>query len=252
MPKEPSFFENLNYDDFRRLALDDSLSVYEKVGFPDSYRLAHEKNIHADLKHKAPALDAPETRILDIGCGCSDLPRMLMRTAEEKRQQLFLLDSPEMLAQLPAAPCESVVQVPARFPDCPDFLKEFQGRFDVVLTYSVIQYVFAGGNVFEFLDEALELLAPGGRLLIGDIPNTSMRKRFFASETGAAHHRAFTQSDARPDVRFNRLEAGQIDDSVVFAIVARARAAGFHGFVLPQPSELPMANRREDILVVRP
>lgn len=252
MPKEHSFFENLNYDDFRRLALDDSLSVYEKVGFPDAYRLEHEQNIYADLKSKVPALDLPGSLILDIGCGCSDLPKLLMTAAMEKNQRLFLLDSAEMLGQLPDAPGHNIVRVPAKFPDCPDFLAEVRGRLDVVMTYSVMQYVFADGNVFKFLDQALMLLAPGGRLLIGDIPNTSMRKRFFASEAGAAHHRAFTQSNARPEVHFNRIEADQIDDAVVSSIIVRARAAGFHGFVVPQPPELPMANRREDILIVRP
>lgn len=252
MPKDHAFFEKLNYDDFRRLALDDSLSVHEKVGFPDAYRLDHEKNIHADLTRKLPALLASGARILDIGCGCSDLPNMLMRTAQELDQRLFLLDSAEMLGQLPGTTGEAVVKVPAKFPDCADFLAEFQGRMDVVMTYSVLQYVFADGNVFKFVDEALKLLAPGGRFLIGDIPNVSMRKRFFASETGVAHHRAFTQSDARPEVQFNRIEPDQIDDSVVLSIIGRARAAGFHGYMLPQSPDLPMANRREDILIVRP
>jgi hypothetical protein len=39
---------------------------------------------------------------------------------------------------------------------------------------------------------------------------------------------------------------------VVFAVLQRARAAGFHAYVLPQPAHLPLANRREDILIVRP
>lgn len=252
MPKDHAFFEKLNYDDFRRLALDDSLSVHEKVGFPDAYRLDHEKNIHADLTRKLPAMQVSGTRILDIGCGCSDLPNMLMRTAEELDQWLFLLDSAEMLGQLQDTVGDAVVKVAAKFPDCPDFLAEFNGRMDIVMTYSVLQYVFADGNVFKFVDEALKLLAPGGRLLIGDIPNISMRKRFFSSETGVAHHQAFTGSDAQPTVEFNRIESDQIDDSVVLSIVGRARAAGFHGFVLPQSPDLPMANRREDILIVRP
>lgn len=255
MPKDHAFFEELNYDDFRRLALDDSLSVHEKVGFPDSYRLGYERSIHADLLVKLPALRLPGTRILDIGCGCSDLPRMLMRTAEESGQTLFLLDSAEMLGQLPdtpGVPGEAITKLPAKFPDCPEILVQLRGSIDVAMTYSVLQYVFADGNVFKFVDEALKLLAPGGRFLIGDVPNISMRKRFFASETGVSHHRAYTRSEARPEVEFNRIESDQIDDSVVLAIVGRARAAGFHGFVMPQSPDLPMANRREDILIVRP
>lgn len=252
MPKDHAFFEKLNYDDFRRLALDDSLSVHEKVGFPDAYRLDHEEKIYADLTRKLPALLVGGSRILDIGCGCSDLPNMLMRNAQHLEQRLFLLDSPEMLGQLPDPLGDAIVKVPAKFPDCSEFLAEFRGGMDVVITYSVLQYVFADGNVFKFIDEALKLLASGGHFLIGDIPNVSMRKRFFSSENGVAHHQAFTRSEARPNVEFNRIEADQMDDSVVLSIVGRARAAGFHGFVLPQPPELPMANRREDILIVRP
>ena len=40
--------------------------------------------------------------------------------------------------------------------------------------------------------------------------------------------------------------------SVVLSLVQRCRHFGFHAWVLPQAPELPMANRREDVLVVRP
>ena len=32
----------------------------------------------------------------------------------------------------------------------------------------------------------------------------------------------------------------------------RARSAGFNSYVLPQADDLPMENRREDILIIRP
>jgi len=31
-------FKNLNYNDFRRMALDENLSPNEKIGFPEHYR----------------------------------------------------------------------------------------------------------------------------------------------------------------------------------------------------------------------
>ena len=89
-------------------------------------------------------------------------------------------------------------------------------------------------------------------MLIGDIPNVSMRKRFFASGNGIKHHQDFTGTNEIPEVQFNRVEANQIDDTVIAAIVLRVRAAGYHAYILPQSSSLPMANRREDILIVRP
>ena len=53
-------------------------------------------------------------------------------------------------------------------------------------------------------------------------------------------------------VEFNAPTRGETDDAVVFAILSRARSSGFHGWVVPQDPSLPMANRREDILIARP
>ena len=60
------------------------------------------------------------------------------------------------------------------------------------------------------------------------------------------------ETSERPDVAFNVLEPGAFDDAVVLAIVSRCRSAGFDAYVVPQHEGLPFANRREDILVVRP
>lgn len=247
-----SIFDDLNYDSFRSLAKDASLSKYEKIGFPDTYRTGFEEKILQDVSEKLPALLKAESVVLDIGCGCSDLPQFLMDRATELEQELILVDSVEMLNLLPNVSNEKIVKVAAKYPECADLLLNLQGRVNAILVYSVIQYVFSEGNIFDFIDKSLALLAPGGRMLIGDIPNSSMRKRFFLSETGIRHHQEFTKSNEIPVVSLNTISAGQIDDSVVIGILSRARAAGFHAYVLPQAEGLPMANRREDILVIRP
>ena len=89
-------------------------------------------------------------------------------------------------------------------------------------------------------------------MLIGDIPNSSKRKRFFASEAGIQFHKSFTQTDTTPAVSFNSLDPGQIDDATVMDIVLRCRQAGYDAYVVPQSNSLPMANRREDVLIRRP
>jgi hypothetical protein len=66
------------------------------------------------------------------------------------------------------------------------------------------------------------------------------------------HHQAYTGTAEMPAVSFNVPEPGKLDDAVVLGIVARCRAAGFDAYLLPQPPELPMTNRREDVLIVRP
>jgi hypothetical protein len=188
--------------------------------------------------------------VLDIGPGCSELPAMVRERCERQGHTLLLVDSEEMLAHHPEG--ELVRKFAGRFPDCAPLLDEYAGRVDAIIAYSVLHYVFPDGSVHAFLDEAMKLLSNGGRLLIGDIPNVSMRRRFFSSPAGREHHREFTGSDEPPEVTFNTVESEKIDDAVLLGLVARARAAGCDAYLVPQAESLPMANRREDLLVARP
>jgi hypothetical protein len=80
----------------------------------------------------------------------------------------------------------------------------------------------------------------------------SMRKRFFASPAGRIFHRAFSGGNDIPVAGIDESEEGKVNDHVVLELLARARAAGAHAFVVSQADGLPMANRREDILIKRP
>ena len=62
----------LNFDGFKERAKDDTLSKWEKIGFPDSYRKGNEREIFTDISNKLD-LKQKGIKILDIGCGCSDL-----------------------------------------------------------------------------------------------------------------------------------------------------------------------------------
>jgi hypothetical protein len=241
-------FEKLTYDDFRRMAEDESLTAHEKIGFPDSYREGKEAAIFADITAKLSSLHTPERTVVDIGPGCSGLPHMLVDLCRRMESVLILVDSPEMLGQLPDEPF--VRKLDGHFPDEVS-LEEYDAAVDVVLVYSVLHYVFAEGGLWPFLDRALSLLASGGAMLLGDIPNASKRRRFFTSEAGVAFHRDFMGDDSLPDLG-PADESAKIDDSGVLEILRRARAKGFDAYVTPQADDLPMANRREDILIVRP
>lgn len=243
-------FTNIGFEDFRQLATDSALSKYERIGFPDSYREGYEQAIFLDILCKLNNLERPAQNVLDIGPGCSDLPIMLIDKCKSQGHALALVDSKEMLDLLPDA--TFVKKVPGLYPNCPDFLASNAERINVIICYSVLHYILVDTAFFRFLDASLSLLAPGGQFLIGDIPNVSKRKRFFASETGIQFHQTFMKTADKPEVTFNQIEHDQIDDAVVMALLQRARAQGFDAYVMPQPAALPMANRREDILIVRP
>jgi hypothetical protein len=243
-------FRDLTFDGFRELAVEPGLSRFERIGFPDSYRDGYEAAIFRDVCSKLTSLNRRGRTVFDIGCGCSDLPRLLADHCRRHGHELVLCDSAEMLGHLPDEPF--VRKSAGCFPGDAGLIAEHAGRVDAILVYSVLQYVFVEGSAFDFVDACLSLLAPGGQLLIGDIPNVSKRKRFFASAAGVGCHRAFTGTDEVPAVAFNTVERSKIDDAVVLGIVGRARAAGFDAYVVPQSVDLPMANRREDVLITRP
>lgn len=243
-------FASLTYEDFRKLALDPSLSCYEKIGFPNSYREGKEEAIFQDILGKVSALGTRGKTVLDIGPGCSQLAHMIIDLCEGQGHTLVLVDSPEMLGHLPDRPF--LRKVPGYFPRCEALLAEYANRVDAVITYSVAHYPFVESSVFDFLDRALMLLAPGGELLVGDIPNVSKRKRFFSSPAGVRYHQEFVGRDEQPAVTFNQPEPGKMDDAVILGLLLRARLAGYDSYVLPQRADLPMANRREDLLIRKP
>jgi hypothetical protein len=243
-------WDSLNFEGFRRLAEDGTLSKYEKIGFPDSYRAGYEEAIFADLQSKLPRLAASNLNVLDIGPGCSDLPLMLIQLCRTHNHRLYLIDSDQMLRLLPDE--EFIVKRAGLFPRDQHIVADLVSKIDVIICYSVLHYVFVDANPFHFLDLGIDLLAPGGEFLIGDIPNISKRSRFFASDAGIAFHKNFTKSDTLPELSFNQPSPGKIDDAVVLGIISRARLAGVDAYVLPQPPGLPMSNRREDVLIRRP
>ena len=232
------------------MAQDDSLSGYEKIGFPDSYRKGKEKLIFRDIVRKLPSLLGKKKVVLDIGPGCSELPAMLIDLCRRNHHTLILVDSEEMLSQLPSEPF--VRKVAGFYPSCEGLLQRYRRQIDVILTYSVVHYVFVESNLWDFLDTSLELLSDGGQMLIGDIPNVSKRKRFFSSAAGISFHQEFTGTKEIPEAKFNTVERHHIDDAVVLGLLARARNAGFDAYLLPQKQDLPMANRREDLLIRKP
>jgi len=187
---------------------------------------------------------------LDIGPGCSDLPLMILNFCEQNNYQTLLVDSGEMLDLLPSA--SSIRKYEGYFPnDVPMLVTEYKEKVDYILAYSIFHYVFYNTCIYKFIDTALTLLKPGGKFLIGDIPNISKRKRFFSTQTGIDFHKNFTGTDTIPEVRNFQLDPTYIDDGVLMGIIQRYRGFGFDCYLLPQNPALPMQNRREDILICK-
>jgi hypothetical protein len=241
----------LDYESLRKLARNPNLTENEKMGFGEARRSGCEAAIFADILAKLPALRDTGRKIVDIGPGCGPLARLLIEHCAARSNRLVLVESPEMLALLPER-C-GVIKVEGPYPaNATTVIDAVGGGADAIICYSVLQVIYVDANPFHIIDHMIELMAPGGSALIGDIPNISKRRRFFASAAGADFHRRFMNTEDAPEMSTNRPERCGIDDAVLAAIVQRAQSAGCDAYVVPQPDDLPFANRRDDLLIRRP
>lgn len=242
---------SLSFEDFRQRAKNADLSMYQKIGFADEFRVGKEVNIFEDFIAKLDNLSLEGKQVIDIGCGCSEVPHMLMTWCAERKHDLVLVDSAEMLNNL--RPGSQAKLMPGMFPtDFLDFCETNKGRFDVIIVYSLFHILIHDTSVLQFLDNVMKLLNHGGQCLIGDIPNVDKRNRLFSSPAGIEFHQSRNGNDSMPDVKFSQINYEEVDDALIFFALQRARNAGYDSYLLPQNKELPMANRREDILIVRP
>ena len=132
----------------------------------------------------------------------------------------------------------------------------FDGQFDKILAYSVLPALPDGTVLYHFIDKALSLLKPSGRMLLGDLSNADKKQRFVNSERGkkfledwnknyiaqSSDQNLSSFSDAGPAV--------EINDEFVLTLLGYIRKQGFHAYLMDQPQNLPFGNSREDILVV--
>jgi hypothetical protein len=244
---------DLTFEGFRALAQNPHLDAHGKIGFPTGYREGFEPAILEDICRKLPVLREGTGRtVADIGPGCAWLPTAIIELCAQREHRLILVDSPEMLDQLPDA-AGVTIKTPGAFPQAAAAIRTLAPEgLDALICYSVLHYMYVEANLFECIDQMVGLLAPGGRALIGDIPNLSKRRRFFASPTGKAFHRAFTGLDEDPPRDPVGPVEGRIDDAVLTGLIQRAQLAGCDAYLLPQPPDLPMANRRDDLLIIKP
>lgn len=206
-----------------------------------------ERNIVKDVVTKLD-IRASDS-MLEIGCGIGNLLIPLSFSVKS----ITGIDHPDCISKLrKRIPLESNVNLYGdNF-----FNVKLDGLFDKILVYSVLQYMTDWQELMTFVSKTLEMLVPGGKVLFGDIPNTSRKDRFLKSNSGKNFESEWSRlresSEQASPISYSQEEDDRIvvfNDESVLNLIASIRNKGYHAYILPQPPELPFGNTREDILV---
>jgi SAM-dependent methyltransferase len=192
--------------------------------------------------------------VLEIGCG----PGNLLFHLASIVKLLVGIDHPDLIyrARKKLSNFKNLELYPGNWFDI-----NINKIFDKIIIYSVIQYLETYENLIKFLDKALDSLADGGKILVGDIPNSSKMERFSHStifniveeeyKNKVGQYRdgeTVLMEDVFGQVGQNALD---IDDDLVLKVIAFYRRKGCDAYILPQNTQLPYGYSREDILICK-
>ncbi len=236
-------------------------SVFEQFG--DRYKEAAsipEMNgryeIQADAeKRMAPIVAGqlgltPQDSLLEIGFGAG----MLLVPLSFYCARTVGIDHPQAVARLQSShPGCGFELLSGEFPKTSP-----QEKFDAILVYSVLHALTSESEIINFVNAAAALLKPGGRLLLGDLPNTDKKDRFLSSSQGKSFSKEWEKR-----MTAARQEQGQgthtppvggyfMNDSVILRILAALRDQKLNSYIYPQSPDLPFGHTREDILAIKP
>lgn len=236
----------VSFENFARAARQSNLADTEIAG-RYAFQAVAERQILPDILAK---LDIkPTDRLLEIGCG----PGNLLIPLSYFVAQAIGIDNTAAIDRLNArAPiAEQMKGIAGNFLD----IDLGDQVFDKILAYSVLHYLTSEEEVVRFIDKALSLCAPGGRLLLGDLTNRDHKARFANSTEGrkvrAEWEKQVANSTGHPfDALPSDNQLVAVDDNLILDILKRYRQRGHEAYLLPQPPELPFGGSREDILIV--
>lgn len=230
-------------------------NLSETVGRPGA-SLGIGQHIWADIKQKLSLKDAGS--FLNIGCGFGEVTECMLKDQVCNNISFTLVDAPEILEKIRIT-FSSIIKddtllVPGYFPNnknCIDSSK----KFEYILAYSVLHCT---DFPVEFIENAVQFLATGGKLLLGDFANVHKKGRFVSTEYGRKFDAKYKNIDIK-DVPFYKDQYSFFDEAVnhnklindelLFDIMKCYRNRGYEVYVLPQSPELPFSKTREDLLI---
>jgi 2-polyprenyl-3-methyl-5-hydroxy-6-metoxy-1,4-benzoquinol methylase len=236
----------VTFENYGRLATS-GISNTEISGRYKSQAIA-ERRVFSDVAQKLQ-LDA-EDDLLEIGCGVGTLlvPLSFMVGSATGIDHPDLVDS---ISRLHAG-----ANIATERGDFFDIQFDKETTFSKILIYSVLHCLTDKDEAFAFIEKAFSLLRPGGRMLIGDLPNTDRKLRFQISNEGVEFEQAWRHQQVATTSLTKEMELLSSDPEVLVpddVFIAELFLAlhqnGANVYLVPQPPNLPFGHTREDIIV---
>ena len=218
---------------FDDLSKNTNLSNEEASGFSVSYRASTMENQLQFLQKQF--IDFKEGEVLiDIGCGSSDLTVQLFRGLLKEKAIIYAFDGEPQLGRLRHSMGEDEINYTvADFRDG-NSISKLSGVASYILLNSVIQYLIVDQTVEEICERLLILAANNCKIIIADIPNVDLAKRYY-------------KENWRCDYVNN---SSIVNDEVIIEIISKLRGCGFSCYCV-DPVSLGTNPVRENIVAER-
>jgi cyclopropane fatty-acyl-phospholipid synthase-like methyltransferase len=236
----------ISFENYKKIAKKVKLSDTVVSGRYE-FQMEAEKKIILDVMNKLHI--QPTDNLLDIGCG----PGTLLFPLSYMVKEICGIDNEAAIKRIHGKiqKSENITTIAGNFLEID---LSSSKSFSAILIYSVIHYLESNDELIQFLSKALKLLAPGGRMLIGDIPNTEKKLRYEKSPFGMSQVEVWKEKVNNIHLPTSELPVDPdlivIDDDCYLRILKFARSQGFESYLLPESDNLPFGRTRDDILIV--
>lgn len=213
-----------------------------------SFQRESERKIHRDIISKLKI--TIKDKCLDVGCnvGANLIP------LSKKVKHITGIDQVNCINILRNnLKAKNVSLIGGSFLDH-DFKKS---KYDKIIIYSVLHVFKNKKEAYFVINKALKLLNPGGKILIGDLPNISLKNKFLNSKSGQIFSKEWSKNNKKTkmDIEAQNMLVKdtnsnlKINDRFIINLLVYLRKKGLSVFILPQNKELPFGNTREDIVI---